>query len=64
MEALVHRAAKLAAAAVVGVLKSSNENKRLVSITFDGSLWKSFPYLSGYGFIHKIIHRPDYMDPI
>lgn len=45
-EALVHRAAKLAAAAVVGVLKSSNENKRLVSITFDGSLWKSFPYLS------------------
>ena len=34
-QSLVKRAARLAAAAVVGVLKSSNENKRLVSITFN-----------------------------
>ena len=52
-KALVNRAAKLVAAALLGVLRVSQENNRTglptrsVGITFDGSLWKSFPYLAG-----------------
>ena len=41
---LVPSSAKLEVAAVICVLNSSNENKRLVSITFDknSKLWKAF----------------------
>ena len=51
-KALVDRAAKLVVAALIGVLTSSKEENRsgisirTVGITFDGSLWKSFPYLA------------------
>jgi len=45
-QALVHRSAALVAACLIGLLRTSGEQKRLVTIMVDGSLWKSFPYLS------------------